>query len=43
VTEAIEAAEAGLAELRTLLAAGDADGLRRYLATAQRFREGLER
>jgi prephenate dehydrogenase len=43
VTEAIGAAEAGLAELRTLLAAGDAVGLRRYLATAQRFREGLER
>jgi hypothetical protein len=26
-----------------LVAAGDADGLRAYLATAQRFREGLDR
>jgi prephenate dehydrogenase len=43
VTEALASAEAGLAELRRLLAAGDADGLRRYLAAAQRFREGLDR
>lgn len=43
VTEALEATEASLGELRALLAAGDADGLRRYLAAAQRFREGLER
>lgn len=43
VTEALASAEAGLAELRRLLAAGDADGLRRYLAAAQQFREGLDR
>ncbi|HEX6617278.1 MAG TPA: prephenate dehydrogenase [Gemmatimonadales bacterium] len=43
VTEALTSAEAGLAELRRLLAAGDADGLRRYLAAAQQFREGLDR
>jgi prephenate dehydrogenase len=43
VTEALASAEAGLAELRHLLAAGDADGLRRYLAAAQQFREGLDR
>jgi prephenate dehydrogenase len=43
VTEALGAAETSLAELRGLIAAGDADGLRRYLAAAQRFREGLDR
>jgi prephenate dehydrogenase len=43
VTEALGAAEASLAELRGLVAAGDADGLRRYLTAAQRFREGLDR
>jgi prephenate dehydrogenase len=43
VTEALDATEASLAELRRLLAAGDADGLRAYLAAAQRFREGLDR
>jgi prephenate dehydrogenase len=43
VTEALSAAEASLAELRGLVAAGDADGLRRYLIAAQRFREGLDR
>jgi prephenate dehydrogenase len=43
VTEALGATEASLAELRGLVAAGDADGLRRYLTSAQRFREGLER
>lgn len=43
VAEALGAAETELAELRQLLAAGDADGLRRYLTAAQRFREGLER
>lgn len=43
VAEALEATEAGLGELRRLLAAGDADGLRTYLAAAQRFREGLDR
>ena len=43
VIEALGAAESGLAELRRLLAGGDADGLREYLAAAQRFREGLDR
>jgi prephenate dehydrogenase len=43
VAEALAAAEAGLAELRRLLDAGDADGLQRYLAAARRFREGLDR
>jgi prephenate dehydrogenase len=43
VAEALSATETGLAELRRLLEAGDADGLRAYLAAAQRFREGLDR
>jgi prephenate dehydrogenase len=43
VVEALEATEHSLAELRSLVAAGDADGLRAYLAAAQRFREGLDR
>jgi prephenate dehydrogenase len=43
VAHALEATEGGLAELRRLLAADDADGLRAYLTAAQRFREGLER
>ncbi|MDQ3137456.1 MAG: prephenate dehydrogenase [Gemmatimonadota bacterium] len=43
VAEALSAAEAGLVELRRLVAAGDADGLHRYLTAAQRFREGLDR
>jgi prephenate dehydrogenase len=43
VAEALRATESGLAELRRLLEAGDADGLRAYLAAAQRFREGLDR
>jgi prephenate dehydrogenase len=43
VIEALGALEAGVAELRALLAAGDADGLRAYLAAAQRFREALDR
>jgi prephenate dehydrogenase len=43
VVEALAAAESSLGELRGLLTAGDADGLRRYLTTAQRFREGLDR
>lgn len=43
VAEALRATETGLAELRRLLEAGDADGLRAYLAAAQRFREGLDR
>jgi prephenate dehydrogenase len=43
VIEALEATEHSLADLRRLVAAGDADGLRAYLAAAQRFREGLDR
>ena len=43
VAEALASAESSLAELRRLVAAGDADGLRRYLAVAQQFREGLDR
>ena len=43
VTEALAATEASLADLRRLIAAGDADGLLRYLADARRFREGLDR
>jgi prephenate dehydrogenase len=43
VAEALDATEGSLAELRRLVTAGDADGLRRYLAVAQRFREGMDR
>lgn len=43
VADALAASEASLAELRGLVDAGDADGLRRYLTAAQRFREGLDR
>jgi prephenate dehydrogenase len=43
IGEAITAAEGALAELRRLIVAGDAEGLREYLAAAQRFREGLDR
>ena len=43
VVEALEATEHSVADLRSLIAAGDADGLRAYLAAAQRFREGLDR
>lgn len=43
VGEALSAAESGLAELRRLVTAGDAVGLREYLATAQHFRESLDR
>jgi prephenate dehydrogenase len=43
VTEALDATEGSLAELRRLVTAGDADGLRRYLVVAQRFREGMDR
>ena len=43
VTDALRATEAGMAELRRLLDADDAEGLRDYLAAAQRFREGLDR
>ena len=43
VTEALDAAESSLGELRRLVQAGDAEGLSHYLAVAQRFREGLDR
>jgi prephenate dehydrogenase len=43
VVEALDAVENSLAALRLLIAAGDADGLRRYLSDARRFREGIER
>ncbi len=43
VAGALTAAEARVAELRALVLAGDADGLRHYLTAAQRFREGLDR
>jgi prephenate dehydrogenase len=43
VVEALEATEHSLGDLRSLVAAGDADGLRAYLGAAQRFREGLDR
>ncbi len=41
--EALAATEAQLAELRRLVAAGDVEGLREYLTTAQRFRESIDR
>lgn len=43
VSEALSRTEAHLAELRRLLAAGDATGLRTYLSAAQAFRQGLDR
>jgi prephenate dehydrogenase len=43
VGEALAAAERELAELRRLLDSGDEVGLRDYLATAQQFREALDR
>ena len=43
IIEALGAVESGMAELRALLADGDAEGLRAYLAAAQRFREALDR
>jgi prephenate dehydrogenase len=42
VTEALQATEGSLAELRRLLTAGDADGLRGFLTEGQRFREALD-
>jgi prephenate dehydrogenase len=42
VAEALQATEGSLAELRRLLAAGDADGLRVFLTAGQRFREALD-
>jgi prephenate dehydrogenase len=43
LTEALRSTEDELRALRALLDAGDEDGLRAYLETARRFREGLER
>jgi prephenate dehydrogenase len=43
VSEALERAEAQVAELRRLLAGGDVTALRRYLESAQAFRKGIER
>jgi prephenate dehydrogenase len=43
IMEALSATETELAELRQLVARGDAEGLRRYLSIAQKFREGLDR
>jgi prephenate dehydrogenase len=43
VAEALRATEAGMAELRRLIDAGDAEGLRAYLGAARSFREGLDR
>ena len=43
VGEALEETERHLAELRRLVAAGDGSVLRRYLETAQAFRQGIER
>ena len=42
VAEALQATEGSLAELRRLVTAGDADGLRVFLTAAQRFREALD-
>ena len=41
--QALEATGVALAELRALLAAGDAGGLERYLADARDFRRGVDR
>jgi prephenate dehydrogenase len=43
ISEALAGTEAHIAELRRLLAGGDAPGLRSYLITAQAFRKGIER
>jgi prephenate dehydrogenase len=43
LAEALRATEAATAELRRLIEAGDAAGLRAYLEAARRFREGLDR
>jgi prephenate dehydrogenase len=43
MVEALHALESGVADLRRLIEAGDAEGLRAYLATAREFREGLDR
>jgi prephenate dehydrogenase len=43
VSEALGQTEARVAELRRLLANGDAPGLRAYLSAAQAFRKGIDR
>jgi prephenate dehydrogenase len=43
IEAALARTEAGLAELRRLIAAGDSAALRQYLETARRFRQGIER
>ena len=43
ISEALARTEGHLVELRRLLAAGDAPGLRSYLSAAQAFRKGIER
>ena len=43
ISQALERTEGHLAELRRLLATGDAPGLRSYLSAAQAFRKGIER
>jgi prephenate dehydrogenase len=43
VGPALERAQAGLSELRALLATGDADGVVRYLSAARSVRQGLDR
>jgi prephenate dehydrogenase len=43
VDQALAHTEAGLAELRRLIADADPSALRDYLEAARRFREGLER
>ena len=43
IGEALAATAGSLTELQTLVAGGDAEGLRRYLTAAVQFREGLDR
>jgi prephenate dehydrogenase len=43
VSTALEQTQEALAELRKLLSQGDEAGLRNYLTTAHRFRQGIER
>jgi prephenate dehydrogenase len=43
VEAALAQTDRSLAQLRRLLAAGDRDGLRRFLGAAQEFRQGLDR
>jgi len=43
VSEALAEAEGSLAEFRRLLATGDGEGVRSFLAAGQQFRQGLDR